>query len=200
MNRESVGNGFFPFFIKIIIAVCIFGVFPVFLTLVVKNYNQQAEGIIQKHSDLEELHVSTEGDVRVLSEEDARVFEKVNQYAIGEWSNPLDPGYKVRFETDNSFNEFRGEKKIGYGLWRASVEKVAPEVTASSSSEVSSTTISSLEGYINTNQGSAYYILRTQYESGKKLDPVKYKIILLTNYKFSVALEDGSMINFERPQ
>ncbi len=198
MNQESVKSGFFAFFVKLLIVVLVFGAFPVFLVVVVKNYNRKAEGILEKRNALESVQVATQEELKVLTDTDIQAFQKITNTAIGEWKNPLDPEYRIRLEGDNTFTEYRGVEKVGYGLWRASVKRKEPTENTNQQSTTSSSTSSYETENISGDPNVSYYIIRTQFESGKKTDPVYYEIILLSDSKFSVSLADGSMINFER--
>jgi hypothetical protein len=204
MQQDSIRSGIFVFLAKLLIIVLIFGAFPVFLVEVVKNYNKKAEGIIEKQRALEDLHSGKDNtEVSVLTESDARAFQSISNTVVGEWKNPLDPNYRIRFENDNSFNEYRGDQKVGYGIWRVRIEHRDIDIQsdnkrASTTNASDQPTDLSLSSYIGSNAEASYYIVRTQFESGKKLDPVKYEINLLNDNAFSVSLPDGSVINFSR--
>ncbi|MBU3668693.1 MAG: hypothetical protein FGM57_01855 [Candidatus Taylorbacteria bacterium] len=190
MHKEQ-GSGFFVFATKLLIALFIFGLFPVFLTLVVRNYNHRAEEIIQTSTVTDTMQSKAVEDIKVLTQEDADALQTINQHVLGDWKNPLDPEYVLRFETDNSFVEFRNGKTVGYGLWRASVKKNDFEY---GSEPVATDTVS----FITPSNSSSYYIVRNQYEGGKKVDVLLHKVILLNDMKLTVLQADGSMIRFER--
>lgn len=178
MNTEGNTSSVWVFIVKFVIVLLIFGGFPVFLTLVVKNYNRQAEGMLQKRNSIETVQEEVLDEVKVLTQEDALALQNINQYILGDWKNPSDVDYRIRFETDNSFTEYKGERKVGYGLWRATVRRV--------------------EAQGEQDKVAEYYIIRTQFESGKKSDPVIHKILLLDTTKLTVSQTDGTTINFER--
>lgn len=196
MQPESVHSGIFVFIIKLIVVILIFGAFPAFLTLVVKNYNRKAEGIIAKQQALEDIHYeNANSEVQVLSAEDARVFQNITDTVLGEWRNPLDTDYRIRFESDNSFTEYRGTQKVGFGVWRVSIERNTNSQYLSGG-DLSATSDSLYSDNAKTH--SDYYIVRTQFESGKKTKPQKYKIALLNGSSFSVITPDNLAINFLR--
>ncbi len=191
--HQAPSSGFFVFAIKFFVILLIFGGFPVFLTLIVKNYNRQAESIIQKRNAVESVQNQAVDEVRVLTQEDAKALQNINQYILGEWKNSTDQVYKIRFESDNTFTEYRDDVRVGYGLWRATVTH-RPNFAATSTN--SSTT--NQEFVSSTGNSSIYRILRYQFESGKKSDAILHEIVLLNESRLTLLDSNSSQISFER--
>ncbi len=191
--HQAPSSGFFVFAIKFFVILLIFGGFPVFLTLIVKNYNRQAESIIQKRNAVESVQNQAVDEVRVLTQEDAKALQNINQYILGEWKNSTDPAYKLRFESDNTFTEYKDAVRVGYGLWRATVTH-RPNFAATSTN--SSTT--DQEFVSSAGSSSIYRILRYQFESGKKSDAILHEIVLLNESRLTVLDSNNAQISFER--
>lgn len=194
MNKEQ-SSGIFVFAVKFFTILIIFGGFPVFLTLIVKNYNRQAEGILLKRNNLESVQNAAIDEVKVLTQEDAVALQNINQYILGEWKSISDIGYKIRFENNNTFTEYKGDTRVGYGLWRATVTH-RPDFQEVATSTASSTTEKDFVSSINSS--SVYKILRYQFESGKKSDPILHEIVLLNETRLTVINSSGLQISFER--
>lgn len=193
--HKAQSSGIFVFAVKFFVVLSIFGGFPVFLALIVMNYNRQAEGIILKGNTIERVQNDVIDEVRVLTQEDARALQNINQYILGEWKTISDPTYKIRFENDNTFTEYKNDTRIGYGLWRATVsQRYAYQETATTTNATSTD-----KGFVSSLGGSSVYkILRYQFESGKKSDPILHEIILLNESRLTVVNASGIQISYER--
>jgi hypothetical protein len=193
MHKEP-SSGIFVFTIKFFTILLIFGGFPVFLSLIVKNYNRQAEGILLKRNTVESVQNAAVDEVKVLTQEDARALQNINQYIIGEWKGISDTEYKIRFENDNTFTEYKGDTRVGYGLWRATVTH-RPDFQVIETGTTSSTTE---KDFVSSAGFSVYKILRYQFESGKKSDPILHEIVLLNETRLTVVNSSGMQVSFER--
>ncbi len=193
MHKEP-SSGIFVFTIKFFTILLIFGGFPVFLSLIVKNYNRQAEGILLKRNTVESVQSAAVDEVKVLTQEDARALQNINQYILGEWKGISDTGYKIRFENDNTFTEYKGDTRVGYGLWRATVTH-RPDFQVIETGTTSSTTE---KDFVSSVGSSVYKILRYQFESGKKSDPILHEIVLLNETRLTVVNSNGLQVSFER--
>lgn len=185
---QKNSSGIFAFFVKFIVITLIFGGFPVFLAIIVRNYNRQAEGIITKQNTLESIQTAASEEVKVLNQEDAKVLQNINQYIIGDWKSVSDTDYKIRFENDNTFTESKSDIRIGYGLWRPTVYRKPIIENISTSTD---------ESYVTSSE-SVYKILRYQFESGKKSEPIFHRILFLSESKMVLLDADNNEISFER--
>ena len=202
---DSSGSGLSTFIFKVFILVCFFGVIPVTISLVVYNYNQHAQGVINKQQAVEEVQIAVQDEVKVLTQQDAISLQKINNDITGDWVNPLEKGYRVRYEPDNSFSEYVGNRKSGYGLWRVTVNHVDPaDALNNAGSENSTSTVTDYSGVdiyetaaFRPDPSVSFYLLKTQFESGKKLEPVKFRITYISDSKMTVMDPSGKLINFE---
>lgn len=205
MMSENPSSGLSTFIFKVFILICFFGVIPVTIAYVVKNYNQNAQGIINKQQAIEEIQVAVQDEIKVLTQQDAVALQKINDYIAGDWVTSKKKNYRIRYESDNSFSEYLYNKKIGYGLWRVTVKhndaNDVPEYPSpddiSTSTDYSDVDIYEKAAF-RPDPSVSFYLLRTQFESGKKLEPIKLKITYITNSQVTLVDSKGKLTNFER--
>lgn len=206
MLSESTNSssGISTFIFKFGVLLFVFGVFPVTIAYVVRNYNQNLQGITNKQQAADELQNTIQDEVKVLTQEDAVSLQKINNYIAGEWVNIEEKDYKIRYEPDNSFSEHLYSKKTGYGLWRITVNHNDPSDSISDKgegSDASAVTDYSTEDIyeraaFKPDPLVSFYLVKSHFESGRKLEPVKFRITYITDTKMTVVDQAGKLINF----
>jgi hypothetical protein len=206
MLSESTNSssGISTFIFKFAVLLFVFGVFPVTIAYVVRNYNQNLQGITNKQQAADELQNTIQDEVKVLTQEDAVSLQKINNYIAGEWVNIEVEDYKIRYEPDNSFVEYLHGKKTGYGLWRITVnhndpsDSLSEKETVSSTPEVIDYTTNDVyeRAAFRPDPLVSFYLVKSHFESGRKLEPVKFRITYITDTKMTVVDPQGKLINF----
>ncbi|HEY1037651.1 MAG TPA: hypothetical protein VGE62_03670 [Candidatus Paceibacterota bacterium] len=147
---------------KVALLLVIFGFFPVFLAVVVYNYNNNASSLVQITSALDEEYSKASSSLVVLTQEQADILRRINQFSVGVWVDKSDQKARTIINPDNTFSEYEDKSKTAYGTWRAKV--------VSDRNEAGET--------------QARYMLQKNHLGGNKKVSVLYEIIQLDEETF----------------
>ncbi len=111
----------FQSFVKVVMLLVIFGFFPVFLAIVVYNYNTNASSLIKITNALDQEYSSASTGLVVLTQEQANVLRKINEFSVGVWIDKKDVESKTVINPDNTFAEYKEKSRIAFGTWRAKI-------------------------------------------------------------------------------
>lgn len=123
-------SGFFSWLIKLFIIIFIFGVFPVMVVVIAKNYNTKAKSmsdvqkaLIERQDKLNNKDNTNNGDetFKILSSEEANDLQNINSYIVGTWNNHDDETEIFAVSANGNYDDIYLNKKTGYGLWSADV-------------------------------------------------------------------------------
>lgn len=166
------------FAVKIALILFVFGIFPIFVTIVAVNYRNQARVIVEapnrlrEQAMIEEMIGDETGGASILTREQAETMRDVRLYIVGRWVSLQDKNYSVDILPNNTFKDKDGDIIVAYGIWNS-------HVSSTSSSNIKFDSAQDFSANSVSNKTDSYYLTKTHLEPNHKDEKFSYEIMQL---------------------